>query len=69
VTKLHPVSPGQLALSLGNWSAVGVDAQAAQLDIDPRLFAWLVNAAWRRSSKTYKINEGSPPVKVTLSPA
>jgi len=67
--KLHPVLPDQLALSLGRWSAPGVDAQDAEIKVDPRLFAWLVNGAWRRSSKTYKINEGNPPVQVTLTPA
>jgi len=69
VTKLHPVLPDQLTLSLGRWSAPGVDAQDAVIQVDPRLFAWLVNGAWRRSSKTYQINEGNPPVKVTLTAA
>jgi hypothetical protein len=35
--------------------------------MDPRLLAWLVNGAVRRSSKTYQINEGKPPVLVTLT--
>jgi len=69
VIKLHPVVPDQLTLSLGRWSAPGVDAQDAVVQVDPRLFGWLVNGAWRRSSKVYVINEGNPPVKVTLTPS
>lgn len=42
---------------------------SATIAIDPKLFAWLVNGAARRSSKVYQLNEGSPPVKVTLTPA
>lgn len=42
---------------------------SATIRIDPKLFAWLVNGAARRSSKVYLINEGTPPVRVTLTAA
>ena len=69
MTKLHPTSSEPLTLSIGQWTDGGSVTWSATIRIDPKLFAWLVNGAARRSSKTYQINEGNPPVKVTLTPA
>jgi hypothetical protein len=66
VNALRPVSTEPLVLSLGDWRDRDGVTFAAAVQVDPRLFAWLVNGAARRSSKTYQINEGNPPVKVTL---
>jgi hypothetical protein len=67
VTALRPSDPAPLVLSVGTWTD-GTLTYFATVRIDPRLFAWLVNGAQRRASKTYKINEGQPPVLVTLTP-
>jgi len=67
MTALRPSAPGPLTLSLGTWTD-GSASFTASLAIDPRLFAWLVRGAQRRATKTYQINEGKPPVLVTLTP-
>ena len=67
MTALRPSVPDALTLSLGSWTDGSVTYTAA-VRMDPRLFAWLVRGAQRRSSKTYQINEGKPPVLVTLVP-
>lgn len=64
---LRPSVPDPLALGLGTWTDGSV-SYTASVRVDPRLFAWLVRGAQRRSSKTYQINEGKPPVLVTLVP-
>ena len=63
---LRPSAPGPLTLAVGTWTD-GVVSYAATVRADPRLFAWLVNGAVRRALKTYLINEGTPPVLVTLT--
>ena len=65
---LRPSSPDALTITLGGWTDGTNLTYTAVMRIDPRLFAWLVNGAVRRSSKTYQINEGKPPVLVTLTP-
>ena len=67
MTALRPSVPDALDLALGVWSDGSV-TYAASVRVDPRLFAWLVRGAQRRASKTYQINEGKPPVLVTLVP-
>ena len=66
---LRPVSAEPLFLSLGGWRDKDGVTFTAALAIDPRLFAWLVNGAARRTSKRYQINEGKPPVTLTLTPS
>lgn len=67
MTALRPSVPDALTLGLGDWTDGSV-TYTASVRVDPRLFAWLVRGAQRRSSKTYQINEGKPPVLVTLTP-
>jgi len=64
---LRPSTQEPLTLTLGAWTDGTHFNYTAVMRIDPRLFAWLVNGAMRRSSKTYQIHEGTPPVLVTLT--
>ena len=67
MTALRPSVPDALTLGLGVWTDGSV-TYTASVRVDPRLFAWLVRGAQRRASKTYQINEGKPPVLVTIVP-
>jgi len=53
-------------LSLGAWTAAGRPDREATVELDPRLFTWLVNQASRRDDLKYSVNLGKPPMTVSL---
>ena len=62
----RPTLPGPLAAGLGTWAATGRPARTATVTFDPRLAAWLVNAAAKRSALIYVVKRGRPSLTVTL---
>jgi len=66
VTAYRPASAAALVLSLGAWTAAGRPDREATVELDPRLFTWLVNQASRRDDLKYSVNLGKPPMTVSL---
>ena len=62
----RPSAVVPLTLSLGQWEAAGGSNLQATLEVDPRVFAWLVNKAADRVTGVYEIGLGTPPLKLTL---
>jgi hypothetical protein len=38
----------------------------ASLEVDPRVFAWLVNKAARSTNRIYEVGVGTPPLKLVI---
>jgi hypothetical protein len=66
VSAYRPSSVEPLVLPLGEWLAGGGPALQAVLEVDPRVFTWLVNKAAARTSGVYEIGLGTPPLKLTV---
>lgn len=62
----RPSAVGPLTLSLGQWTAAGGPDLQATLEVDPRVFNWLVNKAAARSSGVYEVGLGTPPLKLNV---
>jgi hypothetical protein len=66
VSAYRPSAVGPLTLSLGQWTAAGGPDLQATLEVDPRVFNWLVNKAAARSSGVYEVGLGTPPLKLNV---
>lgn len=66
MTPYRPASTTQVAVGLGVWQAAGEPNRTVTILLDPRLATWLVNKAAKRTSLTYTVELGTPPLLVQL---
>jgi hypothetical protein len=63
----RPASATQLTIPLGPWTAAGKPTRTAVMEVDPRLFTWLVNAAAKQPKLTTAIALGTPALRISLT--
>jgi len=67
VSAYRPSVPDPLTFPLGQWQAGSAPLLDAEVEVDPRLFAWLVNKAAARATGIYEVGLGKPRLKVAVT--
>ncbi|HUD74479.1 MAG TPA: hypothetical protein VMQ76_05350 [Terracidiphilus sp.] len=63
----RPAFTGPVILEAGVWAAPPLPDRNVRITLDPRIYRWLVNQAAKRTSLTYVIKQGTPPIECRLT--